>query len=181
MKKSTVFFLSLILLLACAGCGGKGMQAEVWLDYFQTDDMPWGGSETLTPPEFPGVTFTWTSGAVTADDGNEVTTLFTGMPIWNVYLCDLTGDGKPEFCATTSWGSGIVDDRVTVYDYVSGTSYVLVDRGFYDYSLIAEGASVRVVKAQYPGVLWSEYQEAEWGTLALAPDGEGNLQLVMEN
>lgn len=175
MKKPTAFFLSLTMLLLCAGCGSKNHLTEVWLDYYYSDDMPWGESKTLTLPEFPGVTFTWTSDEVTADDGNEVTTLFTGMPIWNVYLCDLTGDDEPEFCATTSWGSGIVDDRVVVYDYASGTLWELQDRGVRDYRLEQDGDAVQVVELEYMG------PEISRGTLALATDGEGNLQLVIES
>lgn len=174
MKKLTVFFLSLVMLLACAGCGGKGMQAEVWLDYY-SDDMPWGESKTLTLPEFPGVTFTWTSGDVTAASGEDETVLFWGMPVWNVYLFDLTGDGKPEFCATASVGSGLIDDRVVVYDYASGTFWELQDRGIRDYRLEQDGDLIQVVESEYMGL------EISRGTLALATDGEGNLQLVMEN
>ena len=175
MKRTTVFFLSLTMLLACAGCGGKGMRAEVWLDYYDSDDMPWGESRTLTLPEFPGVTFTWTSGDVTAASGEDETVLFWGMPVWNVYLLDLTGDGKPDFCATVSVGSGIIDDRVVVYDYASGTLWELQDRGIRDYRLEQAGGSVQVVESEYMG------PEISRGTLALAVDGEGNLQLVMEN
>lgn len=37
--------------------------------------------------------------------------LYTGMPIWNTYFCDLTGDGLPELCSTLSFGSGMIDSR----------------------------------------------------------------------
>ena len=175
MKKLTVFFLSMAMLLACAGCGSKGMQAEVWLDYYYSDDMPWEESKTLILPEFPGVTFTWTSGDVTAAGGEDETILFWGMPVWNVYLLDLTGDGKPEFCATVSVGSGIVDERVVVCDYASGTLWELQDRAVRDYRLEQNGDLLQVVESEYMG------PEISRGTLALKSDGEGNLQLVMEN
>lgn len=175
MKKLMACFLSLAMLPACVGCGGAAHTAEVWVDYFQTDDMPWGESKTLTLPEFPGVTFTWTSGEVTAAGEDGTTVLFWGMPVWNVYLCDLTDDGKPEFCATVSVGSGIVDDRVVVYDYASGAFWELQDRWTRDYHLIQEGNSVQVVESEYMG------PEISRGTLALAPDSDGNLQLVMKN
>ena len=61
--------------------------------------------------------------------------LITGMPIWSVYFCDLTGDGLPELCAALSWGSGIVDNRVVIYDYANGASYRLENRASYDYTL----------------------------------------------
>ena len=82
-------------------------------------------------PEFPGVTFVWTPDKVAVKDKD----LFYGMPVWSVYLADLTNDGKPEFCATVSMGSGIVDTHVIVYDYVTDNTYVMQDRMLYDYFL----------------------------------------------
>lgn len=112
-----------------------------WLDY--TEDpgqMDWNGAETVELPEFPGVTFRYTPERITAREDGEEVLLITGMPIWNVYFQDLTGDGLPEVCATLSWGSGIVDTRVTIYDYANGASYTLEDRMFSDYALRYEEA-----------------------------------------
>ena len=67
--------------------------------------------------------------------GNEITSLYNGMPIWNAYFCDLTGDDLPELCSTISWGSGMIDNRVTIYDYAHGASYELYDRGYFDFTL----------------------------------------------
>ena len=181
MKKPAAFLLAWTMLLVCAGCGDGNHPERVWLDYYQSDDMPWGESRTLTLPEFPGVTFTWTPDEVTADDGKEVTTLFTGMPVENVYLYDLTGDGKPEFCATVSIGSGIVQTFVRIYDYASGVSYELRDAGFHDYALTGGGRSLQVMRSQNPCIVWEEVEALERGTLVLVPDGEGDLQLAMES
>jgi hypothetical protein len=57
------------------------------------------------------------------------------MPIWNAYFCDLTGDGLPEICSQVSFGSGICDMHVVIYDYANGIRYALWDRGHYDYYL----------------------------------------------
>ena len=57
------------------------------------------------------------------------------MPIWNAYFCDLTGDGLPEVCSSLSMGSGMIDNRLLIYDYAIGTSYSMEDRGTYDYYL----------------------------------------------
>ena len=57
------------------------------------------------------------------------------MPIWNAYFSDLTGDGLPEICSQVSFGSGIIDNRVIIYDYANGVSYSLIDRGYHDYYL----------------------------------------------
>ena len=72
-----------------------------WFDYLEIpDEMKWDGSIDINLPEFPDVTFRWSYGEMVAVKGNEITSLYTGMPIWNTYFCDLTGDGLPELCST---------------------------------------------------------------------------------
>lgn len=107
-----------------------------WFDYLETpDEMQWGGRHEINLPEFPDVTFRWTYGGMMAVTGNEITSLYTGMPIWNAYFCDLTGDGLPELCSSISWGSGMIDNRVIIYDYANGVSHELSDRGYFDFTL----------------------------------------------
>jgi len=107
-----------------------------WFDYLEApDEMKWDGSIGINLPEFPDVTFRWSYGEIVAVKGNKTTSLYTGMPIWNTYFCDLSGDGLPELCSTISWGSGMIDNRVIIYDYANGVSYSLEDRGFSDYTL----------------------------------------------
>lgn len=107
-----------------------------WFDYLKTsDEMKWDGSLEINLTEFPDVTFRWSYGEMLAVKGSKSTSLYTGMPIWNAYFCDLTGDGLPELCSTISWGSGMIDNRVTIYDYANGASYELSDRGYFDFTL----------------------------------------------
>ena len=111
-------------------------QAERWFDYQEKpDEMNWDGRLEIELPEYPGVTFRWYPEKIEAVTETGITPLYTGMPIWNTYFCDLTGDGLPELCSTVSFGSGIIDSRIIVYDYANGVSYTLEDRGKYDYSL----------------------------------------------
>ncbi|MPN25376.1 hypothetical protein SDC9_172785 [bioreactor metagenome] len=109
------------------------------------DELPWDESKELTLPEFPGITFTWTSEKVTAGDKE----LFWGMPVWNVYLADLTNDGKPEFCATISFGSRIIDNRIIVYDYAADKEYQLADRMYYDYYLSMQDGRLMATQTDY--------------------------------
>ncbi|GAU79681.1 hypothetical protein [Fusibacter sp. 3D3] len=120
-------------------------EPQKWLDYFKDEELPWGEIKELTLPEFPGITFTWSSEKVTA--GDKV--LFQGMPVWNVYLTDLTNDGKPEFCATVSFGSGIVDTHIIVYDYATDKVYPLADRTHYDYYLSMDEGEISVTQTEY--------------------------------
>ena len=107
-----------------------------WFDYLENpDEMKWDGSLEISLTEFPDVTFRWTSGEMLAVKGSKSTSLYTGMPIWNAYFCDLTGDGLPELCSSISWGSGMIDNRVIIYDYANGVSYELSDRGYLDFTL----------------------------------------------
>ncbi len=107
-----------------------------WFDYLETpNEMHWDHPLEISLPEFPSVTFRSSSGSMEAVEGDEIIQLYTGMPIWSTYFCDLTGDGLPELCSSLSWGSGMIDDRVIIYDYANGVSYSMEDRGVSDYTL----------------------------------------------
>ena len=107
-----------------------------WFDYLENpDEMKWDGSLEIGLTEFPDVTFRWSYGEMLAVKDGESTSLYTGMPIWNTYFCDLSGDGLPDLCSTISWGSGMIDNRVIIYDYANGASYELSDRGYFDFTL----------------------------------------------
>ena len=111
-------------------------QAEKWFDYLEKPEITnWDGRLEIDLPEYPGVTFRCYPEKMEAVTENEITPLYTGMPIWNTYFCDLTGDGLPDLCSTVTFGSGIIDSRIIVCDYANGESYTLEDRGKYDYSL----------------------------------------------
>lgn len=116
-----------------------------WVDYYSKAEMPWGKSNDLTLPYFPDMTFTWTAGEIMASDQKFI----IGMPVWNVYLADLTNDGIPEFCATVSMGSGIIDTHIVVYDYANDKQYVLQDRMYYDYYLSLQDGRLMVTQTKY--------------------------------
>ena len=131
--------------------------AERWLDYFNDAlyGLPWDNSIETQLPEFPGVTFRWTPSAVSAiTDSNDpmllTGELFGGMPVYNVYFCDLNGDGFREICATACFGSGMIDTRVQVFDYKHLGFHELEDRGVRDYSLRMEGERLWAVEREYP-------------------------------
>ena len=96
---------------------------------------------TINLPIYPDVTFSYNQAQIIASknfDTSELTDhtiLITGMPIWNAYFTDLTGDDYPEICATYTFGSGIIDSRIIIYDYAKGASYELSDRGYFDFTL----------------------------------------------
>lgn len=126
-------------------------ETREWLNYYYDDKMPWNSSLELELPEYRGTVFRWTPYEVTAIDSSGEKKLFDGMPIWNVYLADLTGDELPEFCATVSMGSGIIDNRIVVYDYANDKLYELSDRMYYDYVLSMEDGQLVVTQTEYIG------------------------------
>lgn len=104
---------------------------------FSNDELDWNHEITTKLLEFPWITFHYTPEKITAFnflDGTEQVLIY-GMPIWNAYFYDITGDGLPEICSSVSFGSGIVDERIIVYDYAHSASYELSDRGKYNYYL----------------------------------------------
>jgi hypothetical protein len=107
--------------------------ATKWFDALHGDEM--NGIREINLDEYPGVTFRAYSGRIEAVTDKEVIPLYTDMPIWSVYFCDLTGDGLPELCSSLSFGSGMIDNRVMIYDYANGVSYSMEDRGVTDYIL----------------------------------------------
>ena len=109
--------------------------ADQWFDYLETPDQMPKDPMTMEISEFPGVTFRCSGYQMKAVADGVSTVLYTGMPIWNTYVYDLTGDEKPDLCSTISWGSGMIDTRILVYDYANGACYELSDRGNYDFRL----------------------------------------------
>lgn len=149
---------------------------EVWVDYFSDPgDLPWDEYRDLQLPEFPEKTFRWNPGLVEVVETNYDLvahgTLYSGMPVWNVFLCDLNGDGKREFCSTVSFGSGLVDSHVEVYDYANQHRYSLWDRGIYDYTLSLEDGQLMVTKSEYLGGPPSSEAPIASGRLILTEDG----------
>lgn len=145
-------------------------EAREWLDY---SDNAWmmplpGTTLELEVPEYPDTVFRWTPDNVTAVDSDGEKELIFGMPVWNVYLADLTGDGLPEFCATVSIGSGMIDERIIVCDYITGNAYTLSDRGFYDYVLFLDNGRLMVKQTKHPT---SQNDTLATGELAIVDGG----------
>ena len=155
-KKPTVWILIAALLagiavgvcfLTCRSTGNipapfkAPAEATLWVD------LRAHGAENIDIQElqldaYPGVTFRWNGGSVEAEQDGETRQLFVGMPVWDVYLCDLTGDGKPEFCSAASFGSGWIDERVIIYDYAAMQSWEIEMRPSYDYQLSLSGTNL---------------------------------------
>ena len=74
----------------------------------------------------PGVEIRYSSYTLTVrTDGTEEKKLYSALPVWDLYLCDLTGDGEPELCSTCSFGSGNVREFILAYDLKNDKLYEL--------------------------------------------------------
>ncbi len=178
--KKPLLWIILATVLACAAVAvcfltmpkqGDAPEAKAsapvteWLDYYKNSgEMPWDGAKEITLDAFPNVTFRWTVGSVEAIENGKTRTLFSGMPVWNVYFADVTGDGKPELCATVSFGSGIVDEHTVVYDYANRQSYTLWERMRFDFHLFTADGALQVKKLPYNN---GTAQPVDTGTLIM--------------
>ena len=128
-KRPPALFLALVSA-ACLLCGNlvscqtpqaestaSTPPSELWAEYYSSGEAPQDVGHEIQLPEYPDTTFRWTAEGVSALGRDGETILFTGTPIISVFLCDLTGDGKRDFCADV----GMDDPRIIVYDYASRT------------------------------------------------------------
>lgn len=99
------------------------------------DNNMYDRTQTFEMAEFPGVYFIWSAYEVKAVKGDEEFTLYSGWPVWDLWLADINGDGKREICSTVSMGFGMIDEEVMVFDYENGDLYNLSDRGNYDFTI----------------------------------------------
>ena len=79
----------------------------------------------FTMPEYEGVAFECMHNKITAN--GEV--IASGMPIVQVYLADLNGDGLREIVSDTAYGSGILHKVISAYDYSNKQLFMLSNRG----------------------------------------------------
>ncbi len=159
MKKIIMMALCIALSISLISCGkasvsksresSKHNNVIKWFDCLNGDQMVWDGVREYDLEEFSGVTFRWSSEKMEAVTDEKIIPLYYGMPIWSAYFYDLTGDGNPELCSTLSFGSGMIDNRIMIYDYANGMSYELSDRGNYDYILNMQDDSLVVEKRAY--------------------------------
>ncbi len=101
--------------------------------------------------EYPGLQISVHGVSVSVYDTGGCTDVVVGWP-QNVYLCDVTGDGKRDICATVSYGSGMVDLHIEVYDIAKGQRATIWNRGETDYRLQVKDFQLWVQSKPYvPG------------------------------
>ncbi|MFT3950602.1 MAG: hypothetical protein QM689_01335 [Oscillospiraceae bacterium] len=162
---------------------GAAASVKTWYDFKGNgNDNPIPPETmTLTIAEFPDVTFEFTGTSVSAVKDGVRTELYSATTIWNVYLTDLTGDGKPEFCSAAdinpeAYTTEVFDHAVTaidVYDYAAGKQYELASPGIVNYGLMTKNENMLTVTSVPYG---SGDGSCSLGTLAIKDSA-----LVMDN
>lgn len=154
--KRAACFAALAMLTTLAGCGRDSRAVPDENDAYPGEKMVGyreksrGESVEFDMPEFPGVKFKLDEDGLNVlaiADGAEKG-LYWGMPVIDVYLADLNGDGKREICSTAAMGSGIVDERVYAYDFANERLYTLCGRFECDYRLELRGDVLFYVKSE---------------------------------
>ncbi|MBR5682362.1 MAG: hypothetical protein IKW96_03640 [Ruminococcus sp.] len=141
----------------------SGDSVYCWRNFWNSADRYNYGnfSEKRIISAFPDVVFSWKGHEYTISvekNGTQITSI-SGMPVWNAYFTDINGDGSPELCMTVSFGSGIIDEHIIVYDLRNEKEYTLWDRMEYDYILFMENNELFVRKTDYESVSNSNWAE----------------------
>ena len=159
-KRALTVLATVVCLALTVGCATSGMgegatlgTTEVYYGtnaelIFDVEDEDFDASKeySFSLPEYPGVTFLRSGGSVYAQENGTWRRL---LQAYAIYVADLNGDGKREFCGTMTVGSGIMDHRIRVYDYVDDMIYCLEQRARYDYELHIEDGKLIVDRYHY--------------------------------
>lgn len=106
--------------------------------------------ELFTLPEYPGVQFLRKWATISVQQGDDWRYVMQGS---RIYLADLNGDGAREFCTTRNVGSGIIDQRIYVYDFADDMRYTVHQRTEYDYDLSLVDGRMVALRYAYGGLL----------------------------
>ena len=146
-----------------------------WFDLLGLDEAERANTDALrkpfSVPEFPEIELRWYGDTVTAKTGKHEHTIAAGTAIENAYFIDLNNDGYRELCMSVRAASGY---RIEAVDLKNSTSYTLVDRQYYDYTLNwARSADLGGSRLTVHRTLKSDpSQKPTDGNLLLSADGE---------
>ena len=177
MKTAKIITLSIFALIIAVAAvltavfgkkTGESAPKTEFLFSLKDDLSSWEETRRFAVPEYSDVIFEWTSFCVYANG----TRLYSGMPVWDVYLADLNGDGKREIISEVSMGSGIVDERVYAYDCSEKQCYALENRFYSDFSLFMNDGELWVRETKLSG---SEFADERKLALSEMKESDGEF------
>ena len=105
---------------------------KIWDQYLDNDEAISLAQSGVTLDEYKDIVFTRTSYDYSLEANGE--RLFGG--VFSFYAADFNNDGYRELCLGVSVGSGIIDERIMIYDYHNDkVIFSLDDRLNHDYYL----------------------------------------------
>ena len=118
MKRIVNYLFIIICLLGLSSCNdNRKLNAKMIFDFY-IDGRNLNISEVILP-EFPDKELTV----------ENLNTLVPGN-IMSLYTCDFTGDGYPELCIGSSWGSGYINESITIIDYKNDKTIFMLGERF---------------------------------------------------
>lgn len=155
-----------------------GNGAVIWDFYLdESDEIDYDIIEAaVTIDGIPGVEFTYSHphGEILANGENLIGGI--GYGCLSFYINDFTGDGVPELFFCMSLGSGIVDERVSVFDYANDKwIYNISDRMVHDYYLFLRNGEVCIKETEY-----MEEDANRTGTFSYDKESE-SLQVIWDS
>lgn len=139
-----------------------GPAAELLVDV-QDENFDSSHRQYFSLPEYPDEQFLLKGASVYIGEKDDWHQIFSAH---SIYLADINGDGKREFCGTITVGSGIISCPIVVYDYVDDMQYWIHCRMQSDFALrVADGRLV-VEEYEHMGQFYGK-QPVAFGELIL--------------
>ena len=119
--------------------------------------------ESVNITALPELRLIWngSSNCITIKENENTIASVEGMPLWNAFFTDLNSDGFPELCVTISYGSGMVDEHIIVYDLRNKKEYTLWERMVNNYVLFMENNELFVRKIDTESSTSSNWEKSK--------------------
>ena len=170
-----VLILALCSLVTMVGCASKAPDPELIYDVFAEDRDRTEGEVIFKLSEFSNLQFMRDGVQYHVKRGDRWDRIV--MNGEKVIAADLNGDGKRELVSSTSVGSGIVDNRIYVYDIVNDMSYCLERRGENDFDIVLEDGKLVAQRFEKDSV-WDKKPPIDTGELKIK---KGQLYYICED
>ena len=181
-KKLTIIPI-IIASFSLTACGFLNQQrtisgVKMWDQYIDGDNATTLAESGVTLDEYQNVVFTRTSSDYSLEANGE--RLFSG--VFSFYAADFNNDGYRELCLGVSVGSGIIDERIEIYDYHNNkVIFSLNDRFNHDYYLTLSGERlfVKETKSMKPDKItrYGSFYADNKGTVSVVWDDKTQYSL----
>ena len=148
MKKVIIITAIALAVIAviCLAAALLSQEKDPWRDYYGDDEI-YDIELTREIEDFPGTQFVWSAASVGVTIANGVDPLILGFPVWNVFFCDVTGDGFDDICTTVSVNEDDAEsDRIVIHDYQNNRGYEVADPGSFNFRLTEKNGELVAIR-----------------------------------